>query len=111
MTRREDIVVVGAGQAGLSVSHELAQRGVEHVVLERGRVGQTWRGRWDSFCLVLPNWTLRLPGHGYDGDHPYGFMVRDELVGYLERYAPKTDAPIREGVEVFSLEAADGRGF
>jgi choline dehydrogenase-like flavoprotein len=57
-----DVVVVGAGQAGLSLSHELSRADVEHVVLERGRVGQAWRTRWESFCLVIPNWTVQLPG-------------------------------------------------
>ncbi|HEV3232192.1 MAG TPA: NAD(P)-binding domain-containing protein [Candidatus Dormibacteraeota bacterium] len=110
VTRREDVVVVGAGQAGLAVSHELSRRGVEHVVLERGRVGQTWRGRWDSFCLVLPNWTLRLPGHAYDGDDPDAYMPRDSIVAYLERYAAKAGA-IEEGVDVRSLEPGEGAGF
>ncbi|MEK6272934.1 MAG: NAD(P)-binding domain-containing protein [Actinomycetota bacterium] len=63
MADRMEVVVVGAGQAGLAVSHELTQAGVANVVLERGRVGQTWRGRWDSFCLVTPSWFLQLPGH------------------------------------------------
>jgi putative flavoprotein involved in K+ transport len=110
MTHWEDTVVVGAGQAGLSVSHELARRGLEHVVLERGKVGQSWRGRWDSFCLVLPNWTLQLPGHAYAGDDPDGFMPRDEIVLYLETYAG-TAGRIREGVTVLSLEAGDSGGF
>jgi putative flavoprotein involved in K+ transport len=101
-----DVVIVGGGQAGLSVSHELTQAGVEHVVLERGRVGETWRGRWDSFCLVTPNWSCLLPGHPYDGDDPDGFMPRDEMVSYLERYA--AGAPVREGVAVTSLEVVDG---
>jgi putative flavoprotein involved in K+ transport len=105
-----EVVIIGAGQAGLSTSYELSQREVEHVVLERGRVGQTWRGRWESFCLVLPNWTLQLPGHRYDGDQPDAFMPREEIVGYLERYAAKTSGEIREGVEVSSLDAVDG-GF
>ena len=100
-----DVVIVGAGQAGLSVSHELTQAGVEHVVLESGRVGETWRGRWDSFCLVTPNWSCLLPGHHYDGDDPDGFMPRDEMVAYLERYA--AGAPVREGVTVTSLDPAD----
>jgi putative flavoprotein involved in K+ transport len=73
-------VVVGGGQAGLSVSRELAQHGVEHAVLERGRVGQAWRGGWDSFCLVTPNRSVQLPGHPYDGEDPDGFMPRDEVV-------------------------------
>ena len=104
------VVVVGAGQAGLATSHELTQAGVEHAVLERGRVGQTWRGRWDSFCLVTPNWSVRLPGGHYDGPDPDGFMARDEIVAYLERYADKVRAPVRENVEVTSIEAT-GNGF
>lgn len=96
-------VVVGAGQAGLAVSYELSKRGIEHVVLERGRIGQTWRGRWNSFCLVTPNWSVQLPGHPYDGDDPDGYMPRDEIVAYLERYAARTDAPVQEGIEVRSL--------
>ena len=59
-------VVVGGGQAGLAVSRELTQAAVAHVVLEKGQIGQTWRGRWDSFCLVTPNWSVQLPGHPYD---------------------------------------------
>ena len=78
-----ETVVIGAGQAGLAVSHELASAGVEHVVLERGRVGQRWRDRWASFCLVTPNWTVQLPGGRYDGDDPDGFMLRDDVVGHL----------------------------
>jgi len=105
MNDRLDTVVVGGGQAGLAVSHELAEAGVPHVVLERGRVGQTWRGRWDSFCLVTPNWSVQLPGHHYGGDDPDGFMPRDQIVAYLERYAASFDAPVREGVEVTALRA------
>ena len=103
MTDGIEVVIIGAGQAGLAVSHELTQAGVAHVVLERGRVGQTWRGRWDSFCLVTPNWFCQLPGHPYDGSDPDGFMLRDEVVAYLERYAAGFDAPVREGVEVTAL--------
>ena len=105
MNDRLDTVVVGGGQAGLAVSHELTEAGVPHVVLERGRVGQTWRGRWDSFCLVTPNWSVQLPGHHYDGDDPDGFMPRDQIVAYLERYAASFYAPVREGIEVTALRA------
>ena len=84
--------MIGAGQAGLAVSHELEQRGVEHVVLERGRVGQRWRTRWESFCLVTPNWTVRLPGAPYDGDDPDGYMPRDDVVAHLERYVGAASA-------------------
>jgi putative flavoprotein involved in K+ transport len=102
----ENVVVVGAGQAGLATSRELTRRGVEHVVLERGRIGQTWRDRWDSFCLVTPNWSVQLPDGHYDGPDPDGYMLRDEVVGYLERYA--SDAPLRENVSVDSIERLDG---
>lgn len=104
------VVVIGAGQAGLAVSHELTASGVEHVVLERGRIGNTWRSRWDSFCLVTPNWSVRLPGGEYDGPEPDGFMPRDAIVRHLEGYARSFAAPVREGVEVRSL-ARGGDGF
>ena len=107
---KTDVVVIGAGQAGLSVSHELSAAGVDHVVLERGHVGETWRGRWDTFCLVTPNWTVRLPGGAYAGDDPDGFMPRDAIVAHLESYARSFKAPIREGVTVTALQPT-GDGF
>jgi putative flavoprotein involved in K+ transport len=97
------VVVIGAGQAGLSVSHELSAASVDHVVLERGRVGETWRGRWDTFCLVTPNWTVRLPGGAYAGDEPDGFMPRDAIVAHLESYALSFKAPVREHATVTAL--------
>lgn len=106
---------MGGGQAGLATSHELAARGVEHVVVERGRVGQSWRDRWDSFCLVTPNWTVQLPGAHYDGDDPDGYMPRDDIAAHLDRYAEPL--PVREGVDVtaiartadaFALETSEG---
>jgi len=109
--QRVDTLVVGGGQAGLAVSRELTAAGVEHLVLERGRLGETWRRRWDRFCLVTPNWSVRLPGHPYDGDDPDGFMPRDDIVAYLERYARAADVPIREGVEVTSIGTRPGGGF
>ena len=87
MSESIEVVVVGAGQAGLATSHELTRAGVSHLVLERGRIAETWRKRWDSFCLVTPNWTVQLPGGAYDGDDPDGFMPRDEIVAFFERYA------------------------
>jgi putative flavoprotein involved in K+ transport len=103
-----NIAVIGAGQAGLSLSHELSNAGVEHVVLDRGRVGETWRGRWDSFCLVTPNWTVQLPGGHYRGDDPDGFMPRDQIVSHLVGYAHGFQAPVREGVDVLALEPIGG---
>ena len=111
MDERIGVVVVGAGQAGLAVSYELTSLGIEHEVLERGRLGQTWLERWDSFCLVTPNWSVQLPGGAYVGDDPDGFMSRDEVVRHLERYATSFAAPVREGVEVTSLDAASEGGF
>jgi putative flavoprotein involved in K+ transport len=106
-----EVVIVGAGQAGLATSHELAERGVEHVVLERGRVGETWRGRWESFCLVTPNWSMQLPGQPYDGSDPDAFDHRDEIVGFLERYANRNDAPVEEGVQVTALDPLESEGL
>ena len=97
---RLEAVIVGGGQADLAASHELSAAGIEHVLLERGQIGETWRRLWDSFCLVLPNWSVRLPGYPYDGPEPDGFMARDEIVAYLERYAQHFGAPAREGVAV-----------
>lgn len=104
-----DVVVVGGGQAGLSTSFHLSRHGVDHVVLERGRIGQTWRDRWDSFCLVTPNWSVNLPEHPYAGDDPHGFMPRDEIVESLERFARAIDAPVRQGIAVDAVQRLDGR--
>src|SRR5436853_1342600 len=111
MTENVDVVVVGAGQAGLSISHELAHAGIDHVVLERGRVGEAWRRRWDSFCLVIPNWTVQLPGGRYSGGDPDGFMPKDDIVSHLAGYARSFKAPVREAVNVSALDAGDGGGF
>lgn len=104
-------IVIGAGQAGLAVSYELTARGLEHVVLERGEIGQCWRDRWDSFCLVTPNWSLQLPGFPYDGDDPDGFIERDEIVAYLESYAASFAAPVHTRVEITGIRNGSGSGF
>jgi putative flavoprotein involved in K+ transport len=104
-------VVVGGGQAGLAVSRELGQRGVEHVVLEQARVAQAWRDRWDSFTLVTPNWTMDLPGSPYSGDDPEGHVERDEIVRYLEDYSTTWRAQVREGVRVGTLTAGTSSRF
>jgi putative flavoprotein involved in K+ transport len=99
------VVVVGGGQAGLATSWHLVRAGVDHVVLEADRAGSEWRNRrWDSFCLVTPNWQCRLPGFPYDGSAPDGFMVRDEIVEYLEDYTRSYDVPLVEGVRATQLD-------
>lgn len=95
------VLVIGGGQAGLSVSYYLKAMGLEHLVFEKNTVMHSWKKeRWDSFTLVTPNWQCDLPGLPYDGNDPHGFMTRDETVAYLERFAAKVKAPIREGVAV-----------
>jgi putative flavoprotein involved in K+ transport len=95
------VVIVGGGQAGLSTSHYLQQAGIEHMVFEKRRIADSWRrDRWDTFCLVTPNWQCRLPDHPYTGPDPKGYMVKDEIVAYLEAFAAKVNPPIREGVSV-----------
>jgi putative flavoprotein involved in K+ transport len=105
-----EAVIIGAGQAGLAASHQLTELGVEHVVLERERVGQAWRDRWDSFCLVSPNWCIQLPGRLYAGADPDGFLPRDDIVGFLEGYRHAFDLPVREDVAAESIESDEG-GF
>ncbi|HVV08534.1 MSMEG_0569 family flavin-dependent oxidoreductase [Amycolatopsis sp.] len=104
------VVVIGAGQAGLSMSHCLGARGIDHVVLERDRIGHEWADRrWDTFCLVTPNWQCRLPGFPYRGPDPDGFMGKADIVGYVRDYAKSFDLPVREGVAVTRLRlSADG---
>ncbi len=102
------MAVIGAGQAGLAVSHELYRHGIEHLVLERDRIGHAWRSRWESFCLVTPNWSIRLPGGAYAGDDPDGYLPRDGIVAHLERYASSFYAPVRGGIDVRTIDADDG---
>lgn len=95
LPRSVDTVVIGAGQAGLAMSHELTAAGSEHIVLEaRDRLGGGWLNRWDSFCLVTPNWSARLPGFAYSGPDPDGFMPRGDLVAYVAGYARSFAAPV-----------------
>ncbi|MDX1686442.1 MAG: NAD(P)-binding domain-containing protein [Candidatus Promineifilaceae bacterium] len=110
---KRDTIIVGGGQAGLAMSYLLTQQDRDHVVLEKGqRIGESWRGRWDSFTLVTPNWQLQLPGFPYQGDDPEGFLTRDEVVRYLEEYADTFDPPLRFGVEVTAIEENDdGDGY
>ena len=108
---RHSVVVVGGGQAGLSVSHHLKAQGIDHVVFEKHQALHVWRTqRWDSFCLVTPNWQCALPGHPYAGDDPHGFMKKDEINHWLAGFRQAVDAPLREGVAVESVEPLPGPG-
>lgn len=105
---RTDTVIVGAGQAGLAMSRCLAERSIDHVVLERGEVANSWRKeRWDSLRLLTPNWQSRLPGYGYEGDEPDGYRTMPETIGFIERYAQVIDAPVRIETAVSSIRARD----
>jgi putative flavoprotein involved in K+ transport len=102
-------VVIGAGHAGLAMSRCLAERGIDHVVLERGEVANSWRTeRWDSLRLLTPNWQSRLPGFGYEGDDPDGFRTMPEIIAFLDRYARIIDAPVRTRTAVTAVRQADG---
>lgn len=107
---RVPVVVVGAGHAGLAISRELTERSVDHVVLERGEVANTWRTeRWDSLRLLTPNWQTRLPGFDYDGDDPDGFMTVPEVISFIDRYARLIDAPLQTRTTVESVrQGVDG---
>jgi putative flavoprotein involved in K+ transport len=107
---RTDVLIVGAGQAGLAMSHCLSELNIEHVVLERGQVGQRWRhDGWDSLRLLTPNWMTRLPGHHYHGDDPDGFMAVPDLIRLLENYASSSHVPVLPGTTVRRVEAWDDR--
>ena len=100
-------VVIGGGQAGLSASHYLGKHGIDHVVFEKKTVAHKWKNeRWDAFCLVTPNWQCQLPDHPYDGEDPHGFMVKDEIIAYVDRFVRKVNPPVLEGTSVTSLEQA-----
>jgi putative flavoprotein involved in K+ transport len=108
---RTHTIVIGGGQAGLAVSRCLRDAGLDHVVLERGRLAERWRSeRWDSLHLLTPNWMSRLPGWSYDGDDPDGFMAAGDLVHALERYAGSFAAPVEEHTTVEAV-TWDGRAY
>lgn len=106
-----EVAVVGGGQAGLAISWHLKRAGLGHVVFERRRAAHEWRSaRWDSFCLVTPNWQCRLPGFPYAGKDPDGFMLRDDIVAYLDAYIASFQPPLMENTAVQRLRRlSDGR--
>jgi len=107
--RCSDVIVIGAGQAGLAMSYCLTRRGVSHVVLERGHIAERWRSeRWDSLRLLTPNWMSRLPGWSYCGPDPDGYMTTPEVVGYLGSYALSFAAPVETNTTVHALRRVAG---
>jgi putative flavoprotein involved in K+ transport len=103
-----DTVVIGAGQAGLAASRCLAERDIDHVVLERGRVAERWRSeRWDSLRLLTPNWMSRLPGWSYAGPDPNGFMTATDVTAFLQGYADAFAAPVIEDSNVIAVSRDD----
>ncbi|MDP3894337.1 NAD(P)/FAD-dependent oxidoreductase [Nocardioides sp.] len=108
-----EVLVVGAGQAGVAMSEHLSEGGVPHLVLERDRIAERWRtGRWDSLVANGPAWHDRFPGLEFDDVSPDAFAPKDQVARYFETYAEKIAAPIRCGVEVVSVERHVGRrGF
>lgn len=113
MAESIETLIVGGGQAGLSLSYYLRQAGREHLVLEKAaQPGEAWRNhRWDSFTLVTPNWSFRLPGAEYADDDPGGYMPRDEIVRRFERYAADFQMPVRYNTPVTAVIACDSGGY
>ncbi|QRV23419.1 MSMEG_0569 family flavin-dependent oxidoreductase [Marinomonas foliarum] len=106
------VLIVGGGQAGLSMSACLQEQDIDHLIFEKNTMMHSWKTqRWDSFTLVTPNWQCELPNHPYDGNDPKGFMKREEIIGYLDRFAAKVQPPILEGVSVEKVSKLDNGQF
>ncbi len=107
-----DTLIIGAGQAGLVMSHELSKRGQRHLILERGRIAERWRSeRWDGLHFQTPNLLVGLPDYPLVHDNPNGFATAARIADFLEDYATFVAAPVRQGVSVTRLALAglDGR--
>ena len=100
-----DVVVIGAGHAGLAASYVLGENEIDHVVLERGEIANSWKNeRWDSLKLLTPNWQTRLPGFEYAGENPDGFMGMPEVIEFIEEYAKSFAAPVHTYTTVQSVQ-------
>ncbi|MBT4487719.1 MAG: NAD(P)-binding domain-containing protein [Rhodospirillaceae bacterium] len=107
--KRTTTVIIGAGQSGLAFSKQLADRSIDHVLIERGEVANSWRKeRWDSLRLLTPNWQSRLPAYAYDGNDPDGYMNMAEVIRFLQGYADFTGAPVETDTNVIAVRASDG---
>lgn len=112
MTENVDVAIIGAGQAGLATSWYLSKAKVDHVVLDAGRVAETWRSRrWDSFRLITPNWAITLPGTAYAGEDPDGYMSLAQLIAFFEAWAASFNPPVRGNTHVSRLDADSTGGF
>jgi putative flavoprotein involved in K+ transport len=112
MKKHYSVIVVGGGQAGLAISYCLKDKGIDHIIFEKNQIGYAWQSkRWDTFCLVTPNWQCTLPGYHYSGDDPDGFMEKDEIVEYIKDYARSFNPPIQEGIEVLSVKKNQPQGL
>src|SRR5262249_42071983 len=101
-------VVIGGGHAGLAASHFLTERSIDHIVIERGEVANSWRReRWDSLRLLTPNWQSRLPAFAYDGLDPDGYMTSADVAELIARFAAHIRAPVRTGTNVTSVRRTD----
>src|SRR5256886_5846942 len=105
---RTTTVVIGAGHGGLAMSRCLSDRSIDHVVLERNEVANSWKTeRWDSLRLLTPNWQCRLPGYAYQGDDPDGFMTQPAVIEFIARYAKVVAAPVQTNTTVTSVRRTD----
>ena len=110
--QHHSVLIIGGGQAGLSMSWCLKERSIDHLIFEKHRMAEAWRSqRWDTFCLVTPNWQCQLPGFPYAGPDPHGFMVKNQIIEYIEAYARSFNPPVMEGTTVKRLVRNAGGRF
>jgi putative flavoprotein involved in K+ transport len=108
---RTRCLIIGAGHSGLAMSRCLSECSIDHVILERGEIANSWKHeRWDSLRLLTPNWQARLPGYSYTGSDPDGYMTIPELIGFLEKYAEVISAPVKQNTTVTSV-SFDGKDY
>ncbi|MCB1661937.1 MAG: NAD(P)-binding domain-containing protein [Pseudomonadales bacterium] len=106
--RHVSTIIIGGGQAGLAISYYLSQRAIDHLILERGEVANSWRHeRWDSLRLLTPNWQTRLPGHCYQGLKPDDYMTMPEIIDFIGQFAQQISAPIQCGTTVTAVHRVD----
>ena len=112
LPQKTQVAIVGGGQSGLSMSYYLQKLGIDHVVIEKNNVVNSWKtARWDNFCLVTPNWQCNLPGWPYQGNDPDGFMKKDEIIEYLDGFVKYVNAPTFTGVKVSQVSPQLDGGF